>query len=282
MISLHKLPDSSSILDLKRQYLESLIAPMDGMWEVGFTNPAPHWEIRWRGERSGYYAANADGALLQFFVLPAFEDHGRDIFDHVIAQESLTQAVVSTIDPTFLSFCLDVQTKVAVHTYLYEIHAEVRPDHPEADGLTFRLVEAHEMDRTISFQQTCLDSDKDLSNWLRGYSANLIERGELFVLDRGGDWLGLGEYRRSASQDGVVDLGMMVAPAHRGKGWATHILAHLSVQSVAEGLHAICSTTAENVGAQKAIQRAGFTSRHSILTVTLAALNAMDAHAPDR
>ena len=218
MISLHRLPDLSSILDLKRQYLQSLIAPMDGMWEVGFTNPAPHWEIRWGGERAGYYAADAEGTLLQFFVLPAFEKHGRALFDHVIAQDSVTRAVVSTIDPSFLSYCLDVQTKVTVHTYLYEIHDEVNPGHPQAEGLTFRLVGAAELDRTVAFQQACLEGDKDLSGWLRGYSENLVQRGELFVLCREDEWLGLGEYRRSDSQQGVVDMGMMVAPAHRGNG----------------------------------------------------------------
>jgi GNAT superfamily N-acetyltransferase len=267
MISLHRRSDLSSILDLKAQYLKSLVAPMDGMWEVGFTNPAPHWEIRWNGEQAGYYAANGEGALLQFYVLPAFEKHGRALFDHVIAQDSLTQAVVSTIDPAFLSFCLDVQTKATVHTYLYEIHSEVSPVHPKAEGLTFRLIEAAELDRTIAFQQACLGSDKDLSGWLRGYSANLIERGELFVLCREDDWIGLGEYRRSDSQEGVVDLGMMVAPAHRTQGWATHILERLSAHATAEGLRAICSTTIENLGAQKAILRAGFISRHRILRV---------------
>lgn len=74
---------------------------MDGMWDAGFTDPAPHWEIRLDGDRAGYYAANDEGTILQFFVLPDFEPHGRALFDHVIAQDALTQAVVSTIDPTF-------------------------------------------------------------------------------------------------------------------------------------------------------------------------------------
>ncbi len=269
MISLHKCSDLSSILDLKAQYLQSLVAPMDGMWEVGFTNPSPHWEIRMDGEQAGYYAANDEGTLLQFYVRPAFEKHGRPLFDHVIAQDTLTQAVVSTIDPSYLSFCLDVQKKVTVHTYLYEIHTEVRPDHPQAEGLDFRLIEAPELDRTIAFQQACLGSEKDLSGWLRGYSGNLIERKELFVLCRDDEWLGIGECRRSDSQEGITDLGMMVTPAHRGKGWATYILTRLSAHSTAHGQHAICSTTVENVGAQKAIIRSGFISRHRIMTVSL-------------
>ncbi|HMB93622.1 MAG TPA: GNAT family N-acetyltransferase [Rhodothermales bacterium] len=268
MISLHKCSDLSSILDLKAQYLQSLLAPMDGMWE-SIINSSPHWEIRMDREQAGYYAANDEGTLLQFYVRSAFQEYGRTLFDHVIAQGTLTRAIVSTIDPSFLSLCLDVQKKLTVQTYLYEIHTEVCPSHPEADGLDFRLIKASELDQTIAFQQACLCSEKDLSGWLRGYSANLIERKELFVLCRNGEWLGLGECRKSDSQQGVTDLGMMVIPAHRGKGWATYILTYLSTYSTAHGQHAICSTTVENVGAQKAIIRSGFTSRHRILNVEL-------------
>ena len=104
---------------------------------------------------------------------------------------------------------------------------------------------------------------------LQDYSGNLIERKELFVLCRDDEWLGTGECRRSDSQEGVTDLGMMVTPAHRGKGWATYILTCLSAHSAAYGQHRICSTTVENVGAQKAIIRSGFISRHRIMNVSL-------------
>ena len=65
----------------------------------------------WRGG-AGYYAGNDQGELLHFYVTPAFEREARALFDHVISQDSLTQAVVSTIDPSYLSLCLDVQDKV--------------------------------------------------------------------------------------------------------------------------------------------------------------------------
>ena len=57
MYSLHKLPGLSTILDLKAQYLESLTAPMDGMWDTGFVNASPHWEIQLVGARVGILCA---------------------------------------------------------------------------------------------------------------------------------------------------------------------------------------------------------------------------------
>ncbi|MEZ4701139.1 MAG: GNAT family N-acetyltransferase [Rhodothermales bacterium] len=269
MISFHPLPDSSSIRDVKAAYLGSLLAPMDGMWESGITDPAPHWEIRLDGVTAGYYAANGAGTLLQFYILPAFERQARRLFDRVIAQDTIDRAVVSTIDPAFLTLCLDVQKGIAVHTYLYEAGEETPLSQPAADRPLFRAAEADELERVVAFQQACLGGEADLSGWLRGYSTTLIERGELFVLAHSADWIGLGEYRKSGTQSGIVDLGMMVAPERRGAGWATYILALLRQRSGRSGHKPICSTTVDNVGAQKAITRAGFISRHRILDVTL-------------
>lgn len=267
VISLHRCSDLSTISDLKAEYIRGLIAPMDGMWNEGFTDPAPHWEIRMDGELAGYYAANDEGTLLQFHVRPKFEQHGRALLDQVIAQDSVKEAVVGTIDLVFLSYCLDVQKNVRVHTYLYEVRTEVRPSYPDAEGLEFRLAAPHELERTVAFQQTCLSGDADLTDWLRGYSGNLIDRKELHVLCRDDEWLGLGECRRSDSQQGVADVGMMVAPDHRRRGWGAYILTLLTDRCRAGGMRPICSTTVENVGAQKAIMRAGFASRHRIMTV---------------
>jgi RimJ/RimL family protein N-acetyltransferase len=267
MISLHPC-DLSSIQNLKSEYLSSLVGPMDGMWDVGFTDPAPHWEIRMDGALAGYYAATEEGTLLQFHVTPAFEKHRRTLLDHVVAPGHLSEAVVSTIDPAHLSCCLELQKSLAVHTYLYEIDTEVPPAHPEEALLNFRLIEPEELERTISFQETCLGSEEDLSDWLRGYSANLIQRKELFALYRDEDWIGVGECRRSDSQAGIADLGVMVNPEHRRSGWATYILTRLRADGKANGERSICSTEVENVAAQRAIIKAGFVSRHRILNVT--------------
>lgn len=268
MITLHTHDDLSALSDMKAAYLKSLVAPMDGMWDAGFTNTAPHWEIRLNDKLAGYYAANDKGQLLQFYVQPAFARHIRKILDHVLAQDVIQEIVVSTIDPTLLSLCLDVHKSIKVHTYLYELATEVAPEHEDADDLDFRLLEAEELEQTIAFQQACLGQNQDLTDWLRSYSGTLIERRELFLLAHDKDWIGLGECRNSISQRGVADLGMMVSPKHRRNGWATYILTRLIDTVKLEELRLICSTTVDNVAAQKAIERAGFISRHRIMNVS--------------
>lgn len=268
MLSLHPITDLAAIQDLKTAYLKNLIAPLDGMWDTGFINPSPHWEMRVDGKRAGYYAANDEGALLQFYVLPAFASHARALLDHVIGQETITQAVATTIDPAFLSLCLDAHQSLTVHTYLYEPLSEaLHPSPPLPNGTTLRPVVAAEFERTLALQVDCLSLPDEMMGWLRGYTSNLIDRGELFVLCQDDTWLGLGECRKSDTQPGIADLGMMVEPNQRGKGLATAILSRLRAHCNEHNLHPICSTTVTNEGAQKAIARAGFVTRHRMMNI---------------
>lgn len=169
MISLHELPDTRAVADLKALYLEGLLAPMDDMWETGIVNPAPHREIRLEGSRAGYFAATDDGTLLQFFVAPGFEASARVLFDAVMSETSPARAEVATIDPLFLSLCLDVRQEGTVHTILYELPLEASLETQVSDGMVFRTVDAAELERAVAFQQGCLDSGQDLTGWLRWF-----------------------------------------------------------------------------------------------------------------
>ena len=267
-LSFSPCSDISTIQNLKDQYLQSLVAPMDGMWDTGIINQAPHWEIYVEGEQAGYFAANKEDTLLQFYLKPAYTKKDSALFAETISKNGLRKAIVSTNDPAYLSLCLDLQQELSVHTFLYERFTMIAPDQSNSNSLTFRLIQDSELSRTIAFQQDCIGGDHDLTGWLKGYSSNLIQRDELFVLCQDNEWIGLGECRKSDTQDGIADVGMMVSKTYRKQGWATYILMRLNAESADRGLHAICSTTVDNIGAQKAIVRAGFRSRHRILEIS--------------
>jgi GNAT superfamily N-acetyltransferase len=267
MITLQRLSDSSGIADSKTAYLMSLTSPMDGMWDTGFTNPSPHYELLEDEAPAGYVAISDENVLLQFYVRPKFLDRAGALLDHVIRDRSIETGVVSTTDSLFLSLCLDRSAALTVSTLLYEMQSPACPDHPESTGTELRLVLADEVERTTDLQNICLGAEPGEHEWLIGYSSNLINRKELFVLERGNEWVGLGEFRRSDTQSGIADLGMMVDPDHRGKGWATYILGSLKDRCLNQGLTPICSTTVENIASRKAIERAGFGSRNRIADV---------------
>ena len=255
---------ADDLSDLRRGYLASLAAPLDGMWEA-LAAMGRQLEIRSAGERAGYFSLNDEGQLLQFHVAAPFESAVAEIFAAVVARYEVKGAMVSTADHLFLGLCLDVLKEVRVHTYLYRDHHRGEVALEGGEEASFDVVEASELEAIAELQRDSLDQDP--GDWLVGYLKNLITRRELYTLRLAGEILGTGEARLSESQPPFVDLGVITVRRHRGRGVAPHILWRLKQLCYDRELVPICSTTAENVGPRRAIAKAGFVSCHRILKV---------------
>lgn len=266
-LSFNPFTDLAALENLRQAYFSSLSGPMDGMWDSGFTQPSPHWSIQHDGSCIGYFVLNEENTLLQFYVEETFHSHSGSILDRIISQHNVKKAVASTIDPSFLSLCLDRQTGISAHTSLYTTAGAAPVGMALPVECSFIPAQTSDLEPVVDLQIDCLGGQQELKGWLDGYSSHLISRGELLILSDEDGWMGLGEYRRSDSQRGVVDLGVMVHPSHRRKGLAAAILTTLRQKAQSEGLVAICSTTIDNVASQAAIRRAGFICSHRIMDV---------------
>lgn len=253
----------SAVSALCQAYLESLRAPLDGMWET-FIGLADHWEIVRADERVGHFCVNEEQRLLQFHLTAPYEHLARDLFAQAVEQSRARGALVSSFEP-WLPLCLDRNREVRVHSLLYHDHRppEISPD--GVDELTFEVVRESEREAVEGFVRRC--SPNDPGDWLGGYLETLVARGGLLLLRNGGTFLGTGELRVSDSQPPYADLGVIVAPEHRGQGLAPHILRLLKERCSRAGLVPICSTTTDNTSAQRAIAKAGFVDRHRLLEI---------------
>ena len=102
--------------------------------------------------------------------------------------------------------------------------------------------------------------------WLTGYYTNLINRRELFGFWQNGRLLAAGESRGyDEYQTDYADLGVIVDESARGNGLATNVLKQLTIITEDKGLKPILSTEKNNIGAQKAISRAGFFAGNRIV-----------------
>ena len=264
MIEIVEATSADDLADLRRDYLASLAAPFDGMWDA-FVAMSRRLEIRSSGERAGYFALNGAGQLLQFHVAAPFESAAAKLFAAVVARDEVKGAMVSTADPLFLGLCLDVQKALRVHTFLYQDHHRVEAALEGGAGASFDVVEASELEAIAELQRDSLDQDP--GDWLVGYLERLIGRRELYALRVEGEIWGTGEARMSESQPPFVDLGVITMRPHRGRGVAPHVLGRLKQSCYERELVPICSTTVENASSRRAIAKAGFVSRHRILEV---------------
>nr|HQU72724.1 hypothetical protein [Calditrichia bacterium] len=226
-ISFQPVSDRSQLAGAKTAYLSALLSPLDGMWEAAFIEPAPHFHIGIGGQQAGYCCVGPQNRLLQFYLSRQFAAHEQDVWQTLIQgpnnlpEGPLAGAIAGTNDPVALAHCLDFQKKVRVHTWLFcddpDFSGELSP---LAASHLFRMADGADLARALLF---CQESVNNQSAWLGNYLAGLIERQELFLLEKGGRILATGECRVSESQPPFADLGMIVYPEYRGQGLGTEV-----------------------------------------------------------
>ncbi|MDG2449190.1 MAG: GNAT family N-acetyltransferase [Saprospiraceae bacterium] len=70
----------------------------------------------------------------------------------------------------------------------------------------------------------CHNSMNAPVEWLTGYIGNLVVKGEIFLLENENEIIGTCEVRRSKTSPEFVDIGMVVSPDYRKKGFGTYLL----------------------------------------------------------
>lgn len=251
---------------LKLDYLTQTTAPLDGMWLCGFLPQSDHFSFRRGDSLLGYCCINREDELLQFYLEQPDDFLARSLLERMIEGKEAPQvqgAFASTAEPTYLSRCLDAFTSFEVNALMYELNPSRRVLADQNTTWNLLPITREQLPEAMEF---CLRSTEVSEDWLAGHCSNLVERAELLGCWWKDSLIGVGENRRFEEvQQGFTDLGVIVAPEHRGKGFATRILQKLIEQALEEGLEPICSTERDNLAAQKAITRAGFFSRNRII-----------------
>lgn len=266
MIQTRALESIEQLSELKQQYIDQVTAPLDGMWLCGFVPMATHFGFYEGGELVGYCCVNDDGYLLQFYLCPSHQNQASNLFDSILKSknppiEKINGAFVSTAEPQYLSLCLDSFPVFKVNALMSQLSDNSKP--VSKSNLALEVVKSEQLTDAVKFAHSAIGAPEE---WLTGYFTNLINRQELFGYWENGRLLATGECRLFDDyQIDYADLGVIVDASTRGKGIATKVLKQLISIADAKGLKSICSTEKTNIGAQKAISRAGFSSGNRII-----------------
>ena len=245
---------------LKQNWLKTLSRPQDGMWEA-FRDMAIHWGIKDGAQWIGYACMNADHQLIQFYISPEHLDRGSTILQAFLRDFMIQTAVIGTNNPVFLSLATPLFQQFKLHTYLYEKVLDVEMKEREGE---FRLCLMKDLPEMVRY---CHFATGGPEAWLEGYIRNLIEKGEIFMLRNEEEIIGSCEVRKSLSASDFVDIGMIVSPNQRQKGYGSYLLNRAKEIALSMGKTPICSTTVDNLGSQNAIRNCGFRSMHQLLEV---------------
>src|SRR5258708_27972342 len=126
MITCIQLEHSDVIQQLRDDYLRTLVAPMDGMWESAIIAHATFWEIQDREQHAGYFCLDSDNYLLRFHLLENYQTWAQEIFRWIVSTYNIQHAITSTLEPLYFSLCLDVQKSITLHSYLFRYNTHLQ------------------------------------------------------------------------------------------------------------------------------------------------------------
>src|SRR5579872_3106082 len=251
-----RLEHTDAIEHIRDDYLRTLIAPIDGMWESAVIAHATFWEIQDQEQRAGYFCTDSNNYLLRFYLFELYQAQAQEIFRWVVSTCGIQYAIASTIEPLYFSLCLDIQVSVTAHSYLFRDNKRVELSSGISNSI-FRQAEKKDLDNIVRFYRANTEGSGE---WIEAFMKKRLNRAELFALYNRQLLVATGECIPSQKQPPYADLGMVVAQSYRGRGLGSFMLAQLKKRCYEAGWKPICSCAADNLASKKAIEKAGFIS----------------------
>ncbi len=264
MITCTQIERPDAIRSMRDDYLRTLAAPMDGMWEGAVIAHATFWEIQDRGRHAGHFCVGLENDLLRFHLTEDDQARAGATFRWIVATYGIHRAIASTIEPLFFSLCLDLQVGVAPHSDLFRDGKRVERSPALGDGVV-RKVGASELDDLARFYRANTGGS---GGWIEAFLRERLAHEELFGLYDRQTLIATGECIPSREQPPYADLGMVVARSHRGRGLGSAMLIHMKEHCYEAGWEPICSCAADNGASKKAIERAGFVGEGRRVTIS--------------
>lgn len=257
-----EIAESDSAIEMEMECQNSLLSPQDGMWE-SFRKSSEYWFVKKENQKIGYYNLHQDFGLIQFYIKSDFENEANQIFGELIKSQKINKAIVGTNHPIFQKAANHFCKEKKKHTYLFELGEEIFFEEKQGD---FRLSKETDLERIVQFCKISIGAPEE---WLKKYVLDLIKKQEHYFLELNHEIIGISEVRKSISQKGIADIGMIVNPKFRRKGYGTYLLNKGKTIAIENQLKPICSCEVDNIGSFKSIQKCGFQSTHQLLKMTL-------------
>ncbi len=263
MLTCIQLEDTAAIAHLRDDYLRTLVAPIDGMWEGAIIAHATFWEIHDGEHCAGYFCTGSDNDLLRFHLFENYLVQAQEFFRWIISTQGIQYAITSTIESLYFSLCLDIQVSNTLHSYLFRDNKRIELSSGLSNSI-FRKAEKRELDDIMRFYQANTEGSGE---WIEAFVKKRLDLAELFVLYEQQTLVATGECIPSPKQLPYTDLGMIVAQSYRGRGLGSFMLTRLKKHCYETGWEPICSCAADNLASKKAIEKAGFVSEHKMVKV---------------
>lgn len=245
-----KTDNNNTISVFRKELYKTFVAPLDSMWQDLYIASSQVYIIENEAKNIGYCCIDNNESLLQLFVNEDKRYLIKDVVRSLIDSKLITSASLSAIEPVSFNACLCLSKSITTNTFCYQYSNKALDDE---NPLNIELVATKHSNAVRSYYKDHVGFDDTF-----GYVDNLVSRKELYMSIEDDTIVATGECRLSDTQFDHADVGVAVNKAYRKKGLATKMLQHMAHKAMEQNREPICSTTIDNIGSQKAIERAGF------------------------
>ncbi len=246
---------------LRRRYLASIDAPQE-LYVEGLVK-ASRWMVLHRSGEPDVvgYAAVHDVTLVELFVAEASIAAWSAALDVVVAEAGVERALCKGFDVPLRDAAARRSTSCRAVGHLFRRidEAQLRAV-PAIDG---RAATIGDVDAVLAMHDGFFDDIEEIEDYIARDGLSLYG-------DRGGEVQGCGVRKRIIAGLDAVDIGMVVAPGHRGRGLGARIVADLARRCVARGDRPVCGCAVENVASRRSLEAAGFRTEHDLVEFDLA------------
>ncbi len=204
------------------------------------------------------YAVVFEETLVEFFVAPGETKDRDEIFAAGMVGTSASKVLCKSYDTLLLCAALSRTAHVTPGGLLFRRIGD--PTFLEQPGLTLGKGTTLDAARVFEFNDDFFVDVQEIEDY--------AEHGGLFLLTKGAEVVGCGIGKAVIEGRPDIDIGMLVAPVHRRRGYGAHIISYLKQHYLAKGLSPICGCSADNIGSQRALVNAGFISEHRLLQIS--------------
>lgn len=241
---------TDTINGLRSKLYQNLKAPIDAMWEQLYIGSSQHYLIEKGNITIGYCCINDQSCLLQLFLLEHYNSKMEQVISSLINSNLINSASLSSNEPISFNACLSNSNSIKTNTFCFE---HLNKSMNVESSLNIELVSAEDIPAIKIFLKEQVGMDDTF-----GYTENLVSRKEIFMVKESDVIIATSECRMSDSQPEIADLGIIVNRNKQGRGIATEIMKMQVNRVLKANRKPICSTTLDNIGSRKVIDKSGF------------------------
>ena len=237
------------------KYKKQISIPYDDFLE-DFIIESALYSIEIESQQCGFFGIN-NKRLTILYIDDIYFSKGVRIFEKIKETYALKDAFIPTTDIAALSIVLENHKDIKIQALHFSDTARsVRPAEFGKDY--FRLAKMADLDEIQGFAEDFLDTYEDV-----------IEKKELYVLEKEKEMLGIGIVVRNKIMENCISIGVLTKKSKRKLGVGRSIILHLKSIAYEMGLTPVAGCWYYNAESRLTLESAGYITKSKLLRVVL-------------